>query len=111
MNFNEKKKKVAFANKKIKDAFEKLKKQDPKLYNFISRAINDLKKDPFCGILIPKKLIPKQYKNKFNIDNLWKYNLPNAWRLLYFIIGDKITIISVILEWLPHKKYERKFQY
>ncbi len=106
--------KVAFIDKKIKDAFEKLKNgktEDRELYKFLKRAINDLKEDPTCGIAIPKRLIPKEYIKKHRIDNLWKYNLPNAWRLLYTIKGNEVMIVSVILEWLPHKEYERRFKY
>ena len=71
---------VLFGDEKIRQAFECLKEgkyEDKELHRFISRAIEDLKQDPFCGIPIPKKLIPKEYKIKYNVNNLWKYNLPN----------------------------------
>lgn len=102
---------VAFADEKIKKAFDTLKEKDKKLYKSVNRAIDGLKKIPFCGTPIPKKLIPKSYIKKYRITNLWKYNLPGAWRLIYSVIGDEVNIISIILEWLPHKKYERKFGY
>jgi len=105
---------VAFSNKKLESSFEKLKKgksEDKQLYKFIERAINDLKKNPICGTKIPKKLWPKRYVKEYHITNLWKYDLPNAWRLIYTIFEDKITILNVILEWFPHKEYERKFGY
>jgi Txe/YoeB family toxin of Txe-Axe toxin-antitoxin module len=102
---------VAFADEKLKEAFEKLKTEDPTLYKFISRAIDDLKENPFCGIAIPKRLIPKIYIRKYGINNLWKYNLPGAWRLLYSIAGNRVKIVAIILEWLSHKEYERRFKY
>ena len=102
---------VVFADEKIKEAAELLKKEDPELYKFIERAIDDLKKDPFCGTSIPKKLIPKVYIKKYGIDNCWKYDLPGAWRLLYSVVGDKVKIVSIILEWMDHKDYERRFGY
>ena len=105
---------VWFGDEKAKEAYESLKTgkyEDRELYEFISRAIEDLKKDPFCGISIPKSLIPKAYKTKYDVDNLWKYNLPNAWRLVYFIKGDSVKILSIILEWFDHKEYERRFNY
>jgi len=73
--------------------------------------LDDLKGDAFCGIQIPKKQIPKEYIIKYAIDNCWKYNLPNAWRLLYSVGREKVTVVSIILEWDKHKKYERKFGY
>ena len=89
---------VAFVGENTKKAFEKLKDKDPQLHKFITRAIEDLKKDPFVGIAVPKKLIPKIYVKKYGVNNLWKYNLPEAWRLLYFVVGDQVKIISIILE-------------
>jgi Txe/YoeB family toxin of Txe-Axe toxin-antitoxin module len=108
------KSKVYFADEKIKVAFEKLKTsttEDRKLYEWLSRAIDDLEKDAFSGIQIPKKLIPKAYIAKYEIDNLWKYNLPNAWRLIYSVARDEIVVISIIIEWFDHKSYERRFGY
>src|SRR3989344_5579108 len=102
-------KEIWFADEKIKQSYEALKSgkyEDQELYRFINRAIDDLTQDPFCGIQIPKKLIPKTYKDKYGTDNLWKYNLPNAWRLIYFIKGDSVKIVSIILEWFDHKEYE-----
>ena len=105
---------VGFISKKIKEAYEKLKEgkfEDQKLYSFITRAIEDLKKDPQCGVRIPQKLIPKEWKQKYELTNLWKYNLPNAWRLLYEVIGNEVKIVCVILNFMNHKEYERWFKY
>ncbi len=105
---------VTFANQKLEKEFEKLKEEkfeDKQLYIFIQRAINDLKKDPMCGTKIPQSLWPKNYINEYKIHNLWKYDLPNAWRLIYTIFEDKVMIVNVILEWFSHKQYERKFGY
>jgi Txe/YoeB family toxin of Txe-Axe toxin-antitoxin module len=105
---------VAFANKNLENDFEKLQKgkfEDKQLYKFIERAIIDLKKNPICGTKIPRKLWPISYIKEHKITNLWKYDLPNAWRLIYTIFEDKIMILNVILEWFSHKDYERKFRY
>ena len=104
---------VAFFDKKILNSYKRLKSgkfEEKKLYEFISRAINDLKENPFCGTRIPNKLVPNSYL-QLGINNLWKYNLPNAWRLIYTISGNQIKIISTILEWFDHKNYERRFRY
>ncbi len=104
---------IVFADEKIKKAFDKLKTsktEDVKLHEFLIRAFEDIEKDAMSGIQIPNKLIPKIYR-KYGIDNLWKYNLPNAWRLLYSVQKDGIVILSIVLEWLDHKNYERRFKY
>lgn len=102
---------VQFANEKVQEAYKKLDSEDPTLKKFIDRAIEDIKTNPFCGIQIPKKLIPKEYISKFKISNVWKYNLPNAWRLIYSVVGGETIIISIVVEWVDHKEYERRFHY
>ncbi len=105
---------VIFADDKVKRAFAKLlegKTEDKQLYDFLARAFSDIEENAFCGIRISKKLIPKEYRKKYGIDNLWKYNLPNAWRLIYSVGKQKLIVVSIVLEWMDHKKYDRKFKY
>jgi len=105
---------VSFISKKIKDEYVSLKDnkyEDKQLYEFISRAIDDLKKNPMCGVKIPKKLWPKSYIKQYEITNLWKYDLPNAWRLVYTIESDEVRIVNIVLEWFNHKDYEKRFKY
>jgi Txe/YoeB family toxin of Txe-Axe toxin-antitoxin module len=105
---------VVFAEEKLRKAFRKLKNsrtEDKKLYEWLNRAFDDLQNDPFCGIQIQIRLTPKKYIRKYSIDNLWKYNLPNAWRLVYSVARHEIVIVSIIIEWMDHKNYERRFGY
>jgi len=105
---------VAFANSSLEKDFESLENgrfEDKQLYDFIQRSINDLKKNPTCGVKIPKRLWPKRYVRLYKIANLWKYDLPNGWRLIYSILQDEVMIINLILEWFSHKDYEKKFSY
>lgn len=105
---------IQFANEKVKLAFEKLnsgKYEEKQLYEWIKRAFEDIMKNPFSGIQIPTRLIPKEYAKKYNVRNLFKYNLPDAWRLLYSKESTHVSVISIILEWLDHKEYERRFNY
>ena len=81
------------------------------LSQWLTRAFTDISENAFCGIQIPKRLIPKAYLKKYGIHNLWKYNLPAAWRLLYAIENQEIIVVSIVLEWLSHTDYERRFQY
>lgn len=105
---------IKFAEEKIKESFTKLKEsktEDKKLYEWINKALDNLEENPFCGIQIPKRLIPKIYIKKYMIDNLWKYNLPEGWRLIYSVTNNEVCILSIILEWMNHKEYERRFNY
>lgn len=105
--------KIVFADEKVKEIFSKLKNSPAErmLYDNIMRAFKDIEKAPTAFIHIKQGLIPKEYIEKYGIDNLWKYDLPNGWRLLYSLGKDEIEIIAIILEWLDHKKYERRFGY
>ena len=106
---------IIFADEKIKQTLQKLKEsttEDKKVYEWLLRAFVDLEKDAFSGVQIPKRLIPKEYQKKFGkLDNLWKYNLPDAWRLIYSIENQEILVVSIVLDWMDHKAYEKKFNY
>jgi hypothetical protein len=102
---------VVFADERLQKNYYKIKNENRALYKFLDRATDDLKSNPSCGTEIPKRLIPKLYEQKYGINNLWKYNLPNAWRLIYSIASDEFDIIVILLEWLSHKEYERRFNY
>ena len=105
---------VTFVKKKLEKEFESLKEgkfEDKQLYDFINRAREDLKKNPACGTKIEKKIWPKEYIRDYSITNLWKYDLPNGWRIVYTIQTNEVMILNVILEWFDHKGYERRFKY
>ena len=98
----------------MKDSLERLKNsktEEKKLYEWLNRAFDDIAENAFCGIQVPKRLILKEYIQKYEITNLWEYDLPKAWRLLYSVGKDEVTVISIILERLDHKNYERRFNY
>ncbi len=105
---------IRFANTNIKKSFYKLKNGDNserELFKFANQALDNIEENAFCGIQIPKKQIPKEYRKKFGIANVWKYDLPRGWRLLYSIVNDDIVVISLVLEWFDHKSYEKRFNY
>ena len=58
-----------------------------------------------------KSLLPELVSKNNGIDNLWKYDLPKAWRLLYSIVGNEIRIIAIVIEWVSHKEDEKRFKY
>lgn len=105
---------IRFADKSIQNALYKLEKGDDserELFKFINQALDNIETNAFCGIQIPKKLIPEEYASNYGVKNLWKYDLPKGWRLIYSIVNDEIVVVSLILEWFDHKEYERRFKY
>ena len=102
---------VVFAEEELEAAFNCLAENSP-LKKSINKARRDLKENAFCGDQIKKELIPKEYIKKYKINNLWWYPLPNAWRLVYSIVTpSNVEILAVIIEYMNHKNYERKFKY
>ena len=103
-----------FADKRIQKAFYELEKGDAQkreLFKVINQALDKIEDNAFSGIQIPKKLIPTYYIQKYKAKNLWKYDLPDGWRLIYSIINDEIVVVSLVLEWLNHANYEKRFKY
>jgi hypothetical protein len=103
--------KVVFLDDTLQDSFETLSDKDPVKKGLV-KAIKDIQDDASCGRNVKKNLIPKSLIEKYNISNVWIYNLPNSWRLLYSITPThEIKIIAAILCWMNHKEYERLFHF
>jgi len=103
--------KVKFVDEKLKYAFENLKDSDERLYKEITKSFNDICQNAFCGRSVKKKLIPKVLIRKYEINNLWIYNLRKDWRLLYTLVGSEIEVVAIVLDWMNHKAYERLFKF
>jgi hypothetical protein len=102
--------KVVFVDKDLENVFNNLDDGDP-VKKALVRAIKNIQQDPRVGRNVKKRLIPRKLIGRYEIDNLRIYNLPNAWRMLYSITSSEIEIISVILNWMNHKDYERLFKF
>ena len=105
-------------SKEFSEEYAKLKRRSESgrgearyLVKMIDKGIAKLKRDREAGKRIPKRLIPRVYVVKYGVTNLWKLNLDRYWRMIYTIVGDEVRLVSVIIEVLDHKKYNRKFGY
>lgn len=102
---------VKFVSENLENEFESLPEEEP-LKKHIKRAIEDLKQNAFAGIQIPKRLFPKEYIQRYHVSNLWKYDLPKGWRIIYTIVREsEVQLLSIILEFFDHKEYARRFHY
>lgn len=102
---------IVFAEFSLEKAFGELAENSP-LKKSIRKAIEHLKNNVFAGENISKDKIPKEYIQKYKIDNLWWYPLIDAWRLVYSVVTpSNIEILGVIIEYFNHKDYERRFHY
>lgn len=78
----------------------------------LKKAFDAIEADCRFGVYIQKKKIPKYYTNKYGeLPNLWKYNLSDSWRLVYFIASEGGDPVSVVVEWMNHREYDRRFGY
>jgi hypothetical protein len=100
---------VKFIDDELEKAFNSLSNEDP-IKRAVIKTIQNIKEDYQVGEYIPKNKIPEPYLRKYGINNVRVYDLPFAWRLMYTVTGSsEIGIISVILDWMNHKDYERLF--
>jgi hypothetical protein len=87
---------IRFADKKIQDAFYKLEKGDDskrELFKLINQAIDNIEENAFCGIQIPKKLIPKEYEQKYGLKNLRKSKTYHNLSLLRYFSEYRLLLI------------------
>jgi hypothetical protein len=88
-------------------------KTEKSILKAIKYKIDLVKMNPHYGDPLSKKLIPKEYIDKYNITNLFRVELPNFWRMLYALTeGEtKIEIIAFVIDILDHKNYDKIFGY
>tara|TARA_Y100000031_G_scaffold157028_1_gene215140 strand:- start:2951 stop:3292 length:342 start_codon:yes stop_codon:yes gene_type:complete len=97
-----------------KDSYLELKKRTDKesqsILNSIERIKVILKDNPQFGDSIAKRLIPKSLRD-IGIQNLYRVELSNYWRMLYTIEGSKVEIFLFVLNIVDHKDYNKLFGY
>jgi len=96
-------KKLSEYNSLIRGKFE-----ERTLFALINRKLDTLERNVTSGKQISRSKIPRQYQD---FDNLWKINLNSRWRLLYSIVTDDQGQITVIIDWMDHKEYDKLFGY
>lgn len=69
--------KVVFVDSELENAFNDLSEKDP-IKKGIMRAIRAIEEDAFAGRNVKKELIPKKIIERYSLDNLWIYNLPDS---------------------------------
>ncbi len=107
------KEELKILNKKVGD--EKAKGTTKSDHQTLLRAIKQkatlIKENPDFGVHIAKNKIPHEYKREYEANNLWKVNLSKGWRMIYTIKGNEIEILSIVLDIIDHKTYDKKFGY
>ena len=69
--------KVVFIDESLEKSFRGLNEADP-IKKAIVRATRTLQEDAFSGRNVKKNLIPKSLIQKYELNNLWIYNLQDG---------------------------------
>ena len=79
----------------------------------IKQKVELIKANPHYGNPLPKRLIPKEYIERYGVTNLFRIELPNFWRMLYTLTeGEtKVEIIAFVIDIVNHKEYNKIFGY
>ena len=83
-----------------------------KYWKWINEMGDDLLYDREAGQKISRKKFPKSYVDKYGINNLFRYEHPEAHRSCYTLVMENgIGICARILDLLTHKEYDDLFGY
>ena len=89
---------------------ERKDKEAKSILNSFERAKELLKQNPQYGDPVSKRLIPDSLL-KLGIQNLYRIELSNYWRMLYTLEGNQIEIFVFVLNIVDHKDYNKFFGY
>ena len=102
-------------NRVVAEEIEKgiTKSFNQQLFKSIKRVKELIETNKFYGENIKKDLIPDYYRKKYGVTNLFRVGLVGYWRLIYTLEGtdNNIEILAIILEFMDHKKYNKRFGY
>jgi hypothetical protein len=91
------------------DLAELLQKVGPK--NKLSKWVGNMKtvlgENMYAGELIRKSQIPKQYIDRYFVNNLYRYSHPEGFRSCYTIMDG----CPYILDIMSHPEYDKVFGY
>ena len=88
-----------------------LSSKDITLLQAIERIVELLSHNPFYGENAKKQLIPKSYKDAYDVTNIFIVDLPDYWRLIYTLESDEVEIIAFVLDIFDHSAYDKKFNF
>lgn len=73
------------------------------------RMADAFRRDPFVGTQVAKRQFPRRFAE---YDNLWKLDLPHAFRAVYTVLGRPGGGIRVAVEWMgDHDECDKLFGY
>lgn len=87
-------------------------KQSRMILKAVNNKIEFIKANIHYGSSVAKNLIPKEYKEKYGLTNLFVVDLPTFWRMIYTLTNEgEIEIVAFVLDIFDHDNYNKKFGY
>jgi hypothetical protein len=91
--------------------YDSLPRED-KRRRWIDNMEKILQENPFAGDRIQKALFPREYRIRYNVFFVYRFRHPEGYRTIYSLVVEKDgTATPVLLEFLTHTEYERRFRY
>ncbi|MFX0133138.1 MAG: hypothetical protein ACFFDN_05790 [Candidatus Hodarchaeota archaeon] len=85
---------------------------DHKFVRWIDGMKEKLLLNMLSGNSIQKRRIPKYYRDKYGVNNLFRYEHPEGYRSCYTLVNiEGVGVCPIILDLLSHPEYERIFGY
>ena len=94
----------------ISDDLDKLLRKlgpESKISKWINNMTAVLRENMYAGELIRKSQIPKQYIDRYAVNNLYRYSHPEGFRSCYTIVNG----CPYILDSMSHPEYDKVFGY
>jgi hypothetical protein len=92
--------KVVFARKELEGNYKRLarsqNREDRKSYRVLQRIRRELRMQHRSGRRIPTNNIPSIYNRMFDINNLWRLDVPGGGTVLYSVMGQELRIIDIV---------------
>jgi hypothetical protein len=98
---------------RLKELSDFLDALDPrhKFRKWMNDMENVLKGNMLAGDPVPKVQIPRHYRDKFGLNNLYRYEHPEGYRSCYTLLTYHVGVCPLILDLNSHKEYSRIFGY
>jgi hypothetical protein len=81
------------------------------LLKAIDRTIERLKTNPQYGVPVTRKTAGDTPFKHYGVDRLYLVDLTGYWRLVYTLSSTEIKIVSLILDYIDHDRYNKIFGY
>ena len=70
-----------------------------------------IKANKHYGKVLEDYRIPKEYRTRYEVGNVFKVDLPGFWRMLYTLTKEEsVEVIAFVLDIMDHRQYDRKFK-